>query len=114
MVLKLHLIERCTGGDKLMASHTFFGLLERDMGMTQTGINQQNTATSIAYMRGDEPFLSSINFNATGYYIEYITTNGHSEFYKVERFTEGMDFECCVLDHYELELSRVKRPIACQ
>jgi hypothetical protein len=89
------------------------GLLERSIGANVSDTDNYNTASSVAYMDGIEAFLPLIDYNASGYYLEFVLPNGESEFYRVRQFIEGYDFECCVIDHYELELDKTRRPNAC-
>lgn len=110
----LHRIERCVGGDQLTDSWTVTGLIERSLSFSNQDVNQVNTASTVAYFDGDEPFWTDLDFNGAGYYVEYDLGNGRSEFYRIENFIEGYDFECCKVDHYEAELTRVKRPVQCQ
>lgn len=112
--ITIHRIERCVGGDVLTDSWAVLGLFERTSGFNQQNTNENNASDAVAYFRGDEPFWSTIDFNAAGYYIEFVLPNSKSEFYRVSNFIEGYDFECCNIDHYEAELERVKRPIQCQ
>lgn len=112
-VLTIHRIERCLGGDQLTDSWTVTGLLERSTSFGTQELDMYNSASSIAYFYGNEPFWDQLDFNAAGYYVEFVLPNGNSEFYRIRSFVEGYDFECCSIDHYEAELERVKRPVQC-
>lgn len=113
--MKLYQVERCLGGDQLTSVWTFTGLLERNIGIsTDNGVDMVNTSSSVAYISGDEPFIGSLDYNLNGYYVEYILPNGKSEFYRVNGMAEGYDFECCNIDHYEVDLERVRKPTVCQ
>jgi hypothetical protein len=112
--LTIHRIERCLGGDQLTDSWTTLGLIERSLGHATQQVDMYNTAATVAYFNGNEPFWDQMDFNAAGYYVEYVLPNAKSEFYRILNFIEGYDFDCCEIDHYEAELERVKRPEQCQ
>lgn len=109
----IYQVERCNGGDVLQGSWVVEAIVERDHGVTVSQTNQANVSTTVVYIAGDEPFLCDVNSNLVGHYLEYSPCPGVSEFYSIDRFIEGLDFTCCVVDHYECELRAVCKPQAC-
>lgn len=108
-------VERCAGGDVgTMFATVTEGLFERSVAFAQSGIDLVNTASSVAYISADEEFWNDIDLNMSGYYVEWVLPNGKSEFYLVNNTIQARDLDACCTGHYELELSRVKRPVACQ